>query len=161
MCFFFFQAEDGIRDVAVTGVQTCALPIYRELSASQSMDNRTFHASGCLQHNQSQLDRAQPLDQRQNRSLLVGDRLSGTRRAQGDVEPRFRNVDANKDGGNFHDQILLFSRCLQYSSALQMMRAWLAQATVRAFAEAGRDDPCSRTASHDQGNNGLSRPVWF
>src|SRR2546429_2690349 len=27
--FFFFQAEDGIRDVAVTGVQTCALPIYQ------------------------------------------------------------------------------------------------------------------------------------
>src|SRR2546422_5024963 len=29
MCVFFFQAEDGIRDVAVTGVQTCALPISR------------------------------------------------------------------------------------------------------------------------------------
>src|SRR2546426_9422699 len=29
MCsFFFFQAEDGIRDYKVTGVQTCALPIY-------------------------------------------------------------------------------------------------------------------------------------
>src|SRR4029077_21291155 len=26
--FFFFQAEDGIRDSSVTGVQTCALPIY-------------------------------------------------------------------------------------------------------------------------------------
>ena len=26
-CFFFFQAEDGIRDLIVTGVQTCALPI--------------------------------------------------------------------------------------------------------------------------------------
>src|SRR5690606_39729948 len=26
--FFFFQAEDGIRDFHVTGVQTCALPIY-------------------------------------------------------------------------------------------------------------------------------------
>src|SRR2546430_17082423 len=25
---FFFQAEDGIRDLTVTGVQTCALPIY-------------------------------------------------------------------------------------------------------------------------------------
>ena len=25
--FFFFQAEDGIRDTSVTGVQTCALPI--------------------------------------------------------------------------------------------------------------------------------------
>src|SRR2546429_4647754 len=30
VCFFFFQAEDGIRDVAVTGVQTCALPIFGE-----------------------------------------------------------------------------------------------------------------------------------
>ena len=30
MCFFvfFFQAEDGIRDLIVTGVQTCALPIW-------------------------------------------------------------------------------------------------------------------------------------
>src|SRR2546428_9231617 len=27
MVFFFFQAEDGIRDLIVTGVQTCALPI--------------------------------------------------------------------------------------------------------------------------------------
>src|SRR5258708_1126693 len=27
VCFFFFQAEDGIRDDLVTGVQTCALPI--------------------------------------------------------------------------------------------------------------------------------------
>ena len=29
--FFFFQAEDGIRDWSVTGVQTCALPISIEL----------------------------------------------------------------------------------------------------------------------------------
>src|SRR5215210_9578428 len=28
LIFFFFQAEDGIRDTSVTGVQTCALPIY-------------------------------------------------------------------------------------------------------------------------------------
>src|SRR3712207_5365114 len=27
MAVFFFQAEDGIRDIGVTGVQTCALPI--------------------------------------------------------------------------------------------------------------------------------------
>src|SRR2546430_11875787 len=31
MCFFFFQAEDGIRDLTVTGVQTCALPISRNV----------------------------------------------------------------------------------------------------------------------------------
>src|SRR5688572_31670001 len=30
-CFFFFQAEDGIRDLTVTGVQTCALPIWSDL----------------------------------------------------------------------------------------------------------------------------------
>src|SRR5437870_13808094 len=29
LCVFFFQAEDGIRDGHVTGVQTCALPIWR------------------------------------------------------------------------------------------------------------------------------------
>src|SRR5690349_23025361 len=38
--FFFFQAEDGIRDLYVTGVQTCALPIYfwkRSATSSWSM----------------------------------------------------------------------------------------------------------------------------
>src|SRR2546426_7784498 len=35
--FFFFQAEDGIRDYKVTGVQTCALPIF---------DPRLFLLSG-------------------------------------------------------------------------------------------------------------------
>src|SRR2546430_6420737 len=38
--FFFFQAEDGIRDLTVTGVQTCALPIWpgRQIIRSQ-LDN--------------------------------------------------------------------------------------------------------------------------
>src|SRR5258707_15294694 len=38
-CFFFFQAEDGIRDIGVTGVQTCALPIsmYRKQLLSQAV----------------------------------------------------------------------------------------------------------------------------
>src|SRR6476620_12496518 len=31
--FFFFQAEDGIRDIGVTGVQTCALPIFLFVAA--------------------------------------------------------------------------------------------------------------------------------
>src|SRR2546422_8027814 len=46
MCFassvFFFQAEDGIRDVAVTGVQTCALPI----SAATSLNYPLYQALG-------------------------------------------------------------------------------------------------------------------
>src|SRR5256885_7620972 len=37
--FFFFQAEDGIRDYKVTGVQTCALPI--------SLQTASRHIEGC------------------------------------------------------------------------------------------------------------------
>src|SRR2546422_3768554 len=36
--FFFFQAEDGIRDVAVTGVQTCALPICEILELKNTIN---------------------------------------------------------------------------------------------------------------------------
>src|SRR2546425_5095090 len=38
--FFFFQAEDGIRDKLVTGVQTCALPIYRPGGVVRHLDPR-------------------------------------------------------------------------------------------------------------------------
>src|SRR2546430_12436938 len=40
MLFFFFQAEDGIRDLTVTGVQTCALPIYRSQVAESVSPQR-------------------------------------------------------------------------------------------------------------------------
>src|SRR5699024_12133259 len=40
--FFFFQAEDGIRDRNVTGVQTCALPIFSYLSIGLSGIYGTF-----------------------------------------------------------------------------------------------------------------------
>src|SRR2546422_11631742 len=42
--FFFFQAEDGIRDVAVTGVQTCALPISPAYVAALLDDARAVGA---------------------------------------------------------------------------------------------------------------------
>src|SRR3712207_5528828 len=38
--FFFFQAEDGIRDIGVTGVQTCALPIFKYIE--EINDNTEF-----------------------------------------------------------------------------------------------------------------------
>src|SRR5256884_4984781 len=48
--FFFFQAEDGIRDVAVTGVQTCALPICLRLvlgvAAELPVDRHRQHPPG-------------------------------------------------------------------------------------------------------------------
>src|SRR5207302_8333172 len=43
---FFFQAEDGIRDFHVTGVQTCALPIWR--NASMSFGCCSPHSQVCI-----------------------------------------------------------------------------------------------------------------
>src|SRR5258708_15596157 len=45
--FFFFQAEDGIRDDLVTGVQTCALPIFRPyLLDSTNRLRASYHQIG-------------------------------------------------------------------------------------------------------------------
>src|SRR5216684_4776139 len=49
--FFFFQAEDGIRDVAVTGVQTCALPIsarHREVHPQDGGARRRAAGARCV-----------------------------------------------------------------------------------------------------------------
>src|SRR5438128_12582056 len=46
--FFFFQAEDGIRDATVTGVQTCALPISSSTAPTCAPDTCTRCAGrGC------------------------------------------------------------------------------------------------------------------
>src|SRR5687768_7588000 len=50
--FFFFQAEDGIRDVAVTGVQTCALPISGGELPLEQRDVR-HHADDGVQHDEA------------------------------------------------------------------------------------------------------------
>src|SRR5699024_11730610 len=43
--FFFFQAEDGIRDRNVTGVQTCALPISFHIDGDQITGRRTCRSN--------------------------------------------------------------------------------------------------------------------
>src|SRR5256885_8897477 len=40
---FFFQAEDGIRDYKVTGVQTCALPIYQDFARGVNLPGVILH----------------------------------------------------------------------------------------------------------------------
>src|SRR2546425_1900414 len=61
--FFFFQAEDGIRDKLVTGVQTCALPISR-IADSGSMKQPTTSSStfstARIIHGASSSERIQP-----------------------------------------------------------------------------------------------------
>src|SRR5258706_10722106 len=60
--FFFFQAEDGIRDWSVTGVQTCALPI---LTAFDFGDHQRTIVSGMKQ------ERADPREIEGRQALFV------------------------------------------------------------------------------------------
>src|SRR2546430_2114757 len=51
--FFFFQAEDGIRDLTVTGVQTCALPIYDHLFCMITMNHHPLHTNEWFAENET------------------------------------------------------------------------------------------------------------
>src|SRR5256885_4491395 len=57
--FFFFQAEDGIRDYKVTGVQTCALPISEDQAPEQ---NSGLHEEGITDFFERQREQRPTLD---------------------------------------------------------------------------------------------------
>src|SRR3712207_8499711 len=48
---FFFQAEDGIRDIGVTGVQTCAVPIYPSISLHPRCNDLLSAIRASIVHN--------------------------------------------------------------------------------------------------------------
>src|SRR5216683_6115359 len=82
--FFFFQAEDGIRDLIVTGVQTCALPISESLRAvkiAYDLGCNFFDTADVYGHGHSE--------------QLLGEALAGIRQ---------RVVVATKVGGNFYNR---------------------------------------------------------
>src|SRR5688572_32290253 len=71
--YFFFQAEDGIRDLTVTGVQTCALPIWMRAWRIQGAreyrrksPSRGFCASQKLPNMDSLLERIRKVRRRQS-----------------------------------------------------------------------------------------------
>src|SRR5690606_40772056 len=81
--FFFFQAEDGIRDFHVTGVQTCALPISRRRGpgARPPADERLV--AGVAVPQDQQRDRRvafRDLERRQTEHERLGLRRRGRRR---------------------------------------------------------------------------------
>src|SRR5256886_9592677 len=91
--FFFFQAEDGIRDLTVTGVQTCALPIFpltkewtrvgRSLAADVRFDDPTVSRRHALIVRQP--DGVRVLDDRSLNGVFVnGDRVEGQALKDGD-----------------------------------------------------------------------------
>src|SRR5436190_18638880 len=53
MSFFFFQAEDGIRDHCVTGVQTCALPISSTAPPKSAFGTQRAHARSLVAYGSS------------------------------------------------------------------------------------------------------------
>src|SRR6185295_10244831 len=78
-CFFFFQAEDGIRDIGVTGVQTCALPIFRfyhHESCGQCTPCR--EGSGWLEKIMAKIYRGQGKADDFERLFNVATQMSGT-----------------------------------------------------------------------------------
>src|SRR2546430_10758547 len=77
--FFFFQAEDGIRDLTVTGVQTCALPIYLSFQTTEQDIRSLFEVHGSV-----------------DRVNIVTDRDSGQPRGFGFVEMT-NNAEGDRD----------------------------------------------------------------
>src|SRR5690554_7484894 len=80
-CFFFFQAEDGIRDADVTGVQTCALPI---LSVDEQAEE---HGPALWERNPDQccsIRKVQPLRRflADKQAWITGIRRSQTARSE-------------------------------------------------------------------------------
>src|SRR5437870_4246506 len=74
--FFFFQAEDGIRDGHVTGVQTCALPIFDDRDNLQTLANAYLAVDNSLEIipviNKIDLPSAQPEEARRQIQDIVG-----------------------------------------------------------------------------------------
>src|SRR5690349_21862258 len=72
---FFFQAEDGIRDLYVIGVQTCALPIYHEPKQSPPAPVPLARPVGQLGGEPLRRGRGEPVDVREDGLGEPGDRL--------------------------------------------------------------------------------------
>src|SRR2546421_2682383 len=71
--FFFFQAEDGIRDLIVTGVQTCALPIDRKSTRLTPVTIRSRMPSSACDWSQTC---ALPIDRKSTRLNSSHDQIS-------------------------------------------------------------------------------------
>src|SRR4029077_21294475 len=91
--FFFFQAEDGIRDSSVTGVQTCALPI------SLSLDRAYLNLQGVS--NADQVVGARSEERRVGKSVDLGGRRiikkkHTTQLTRASSGPRQQGADARR-----------------------------------------------------------------
>ena len=81
LLFFFFQAEDGIRDDLVTGVQTCALPIYQDYQDFQyNQENLVFQQHLANQEHPDKHDHKCNLEHQDNQVRIRKTRRTGRAR---------------------------------------------------------------------------------
>src|SRR3712207_3410085 len=96
-CCFFFQAEDGIRDIGVTGVQTCALPIFG--SPASARTSRDCPGLRCAER-RTTVWASRPASARQTRPRPRWSRTCAPREnrlmAETTPEPRLKARDLNE-----------------------------------------------------------------
>src|SRR2546430_12172742 len=117
-CFFFFQAEDGIRDLTVTGVQTCALPI------SRKGQFREFEAT------------ATALSVRLLRNAAAASRDTDTDAVEPMVEESGLFLRTVRDLRRIHSHLASFAYPILHRPRIRGRRA-----TARGVAEAGAVNP--------------------
>src|SRR5690349_24151879 len=91
--FFFFQAADGIRDLYVTGVQTCSLPIYLCCCCSNRSPSPNRHPKTRPSSLQSRMK-----SPTRRRSTLPGSRRSEERRVGKECRSRWATCHEKKKG---------------------------------------------------------------
>src|SRR5699024_11678046 len=100
LIYFFFQAEDGIRDRNVTGVQTCALPIYfignknhRSFDLAQLLQNIILSGTALFRN----------INNKQNHIYLVQRTFCSPRSEERRVGKECRSRRARDDDNDKHE----------------------------------------------------------
>src|SRR5690606_40927617 len=103
LLFFFFQAEDGIRDFHVTGVQTCALPICPTSCSQMQVNGSTrcpTHALACtlVQPRIQPLVTTRSEERREGKSVDLGGRRLSKKKRKTDERGEARVQDTTRRG---------------------------------------------------------------
>src|SRR5437667_7568694 len=158
--FIFFQAEDGIRDRDVTGVQTCALPISEELSAKARAGVGALNQSGNICNDETFLIGRSANYNHAEIRLQCGERIIGNfwpgGRNAGN-QSRLANVGIS-DQSHIGEQLEF--------QAINALLSWtavfvLARSLMRGSRKPGVAASASATASNDDALIGLREVVNF
>src|SRR2546430_5258255 len=148
--FFFFQAEDGIRDLTVTGVQTCALPICARLGlcraqarASHLADRARQRPFGARRREARRSDRRAGRDSARPRERLGASAMSTLEQAYAEVERVTR-----RRAKNFAYGIMVLPRAKR--RALAAVYAFAREVDDIADGELPRDEKRARLLALDE-----------